>query len=376
MVTLYKLLKKSTLAATDLQRDDGSMPPGHNGLYEHTDTPVPNTARWLIAYTKSHQEHNNDRIKSAATNAKNYLYAEESRPYSETFYCRDANNLDKCNGLMGQALCIYALYRAYRALRDSEACKLAKEVFLKHPFDFELGVWKRVDIDGSVLAFDPTFNHQLWFAAAGGFLSDSTQIDNQIKRFLDELPNIIDVYSDGLIKHPLRISGSLKYRLKKLADPHHAYVEKNTILAPYHHVTLRTKAIGYHSVNLYGLALLKSQYPDHPVWENDIIKLVFEYIYRKDYLSKLYGNPRGFINNATGFQNAYAIHEFSDSKDDMITWASEQIRLNFDNESYFMNKSANDSFSQASAIYTASVLPNFEIDDQDTNIRKLSSCGP
>jgi len=60
----------------------------------------------------------------------------------------------------------------------------------------------------------------------------------------------------------------------------------------------------------------------------------------------------------------------------MITWASEQIRLNFDHESYFMNKSANDSFSQASAIYTASVLPNFEIDDQDTNIRKLSSCGP
>lgn len=368
MNTLYELLRRSTNAACDLQNSDGSMPPGHNGLYNHEDTPVPNTARWLISYLKVYDEYGDENSKETSIKARDYLFTEEARPFQETFHCRKADSLDRCNGLMGQSLCIYSLSSIHEYLDDLEALSLAKEVFLKHPFDDELGVWKRVDIDGTILPFDPTFNHQLWFAAAGGLIQGSEEIDNQVKTFLDRLPYLMDTYQSGLIKHPLRLSGSVKYRLVNSKELDYLYLEKNTVLAPFHHFALQEKAIGYHSVNLYGLALLKSKYPDHPVWTKETIRSIFDYIYTEGYLESLYRNSRAFTNNATGFQNAYAIHEFGGSMGDVRAWVNEQVGLTFDDESGFMNIGANDPHSQASSIYTATVLPDIELTDSDNNI--------
>ena len=86
-----------------------------------------------------------------------------------------------------------------------ELIRLSEEVFLLHPFDERLGVWQRVEIGGSVLPFDMTFNHQLWFAAAGGLLAGRgcTSIDAQVRRFLDRLPELLKTFPSGLIWHPL-----------------------------------------------------------------------------------------------------------------------------------------------------------------------------
>ena len=56
---------------------------------------------------------------------------------------------------------------------------VAEEVFFQHKFIEKLGVWKRLEIDGSVGRIDQTFNHQLWFASCASLLlrSDSRKKD-------------------------------------------------------------------------------------------------------------------------------------------------------------------------------------------------------
>ena len=360
---LYQLLRQSAKAAEAIQNEDGSMPAGHNGLYNHPDTNVPNTARWLLVYCKCFDYFGDEDIREAATSAAEYLISNQARPESETYYCRNTNLKDKCNGLMGQALCIYALSVYYDLFGDESAKEIAEEVFLKHPFDDKLGVWKRVEINGKILPFDATFNHQLWFAGAGSMLKYNPEINKKTKLFLNRLPKIFDIYQSGLIKHPLRISGELCYRISKILDKNYLYLEKNSILKPYHDLSLREKAVGYHSVNLYGFSLLKKQYPNHEVWSNTKIQKALSYIGSNVYQKNIYDNPRGFVNNPTGFQNALAIEMFlNEPRERAYDWAKEQISTTYDFNSHFMNKGASDPLSQASEIYSAIHLPNYEFE--------------
>ncbi len=50
MTGLHALLLESARAALSRQRADGSLPPGHNGPYADRETPVRNTAHWLVSF--------------------------------------------------------------------------------------------------------------------------------------------------------------------------------------------------------------------------------------------------------------------------------------------------------------------------------------
>ena len=52
---LYEIISLSASSALKLQRDDGSMPPGWNGPYRQQETPVRNTAHWLITFLKAYE---------------------------------------------------------------------------------------------------------------------------------------------------------------------------------------------------------------------------------------------------------------------------------------------------------------------------------
>ena len=43
-ITVHELLERSARTAPDLQREDGSFPPGRNGVYDEPETPVRTTS--------------------------------------------------------------------------------------------------------------------------------------------------------------------------------------------------------------------------------------------------------------------------------------------------------------------------------------------
>ena len=45
-ITLHEFLERSAESALELQREDGSFPPGRNFTYDEPETPVGTTARW------------------------------------------------------------------------------------------------------------------------------------------------------------------------------------------------------------------------------------------------------------------------------------------------------------------------------------------
>ncbi|MFW6016905.1 MAG: agl cluster protein AglQ, partial [bacterium] len=165
LYSMFEILKTVTDKEINNIFKKGYATPGHNGPYQDVETPVRNTAHYLLAYSNLYKYYEDDKYLKVINRSADYLMKSINRPNDATFYCRDKDNKDKSNGLMGQAWVIEALCGAYETLNEKKYLDLAEKVFLLHPF--EHGFWKIVDTDGSVKKIDGTFNHQLWFAAAG-----------------------------------------------------------------------------------------------------------------------------------------------------------------------------------------------------------------
>ena len=186
-VQLHDILLQSSEAALGLQASSGAFPAGWNGPYHDPETPVRNTAHWLVSLLKAYAISGDVRLKDAAWRAANYLSSSETRPMRATFFCRTNPEKDFCNGLIGQAWTIEALVTAAEALEEPQYLDLAREVFLLHPFNQRTGLWRCVNVDGSYTQVDMTLNHQLLFAASGAMIESDTKgaVGGQVQRFLD-----------------------------------------------------------------------------------------------------------------------------------------------------------------------------------------------
>ena len=349
-----------------MQLPDGSMPAGHNGPYHDTDTPVRNTGHWLITFLKAHEISGDVVFMEAATRAAQYLSSKAARPMGATFYHRTNPDNDFCNGLVGQAWTIEALAIASHELQDDSYRELAESVFLLHPFDEKVGLWRRVGVDGSWLSYDFTFNHQLWFAAAGSMLlpSGDQRIKSSLARFMDLLPQTLIVYPNGLIYHPLRrpIVPSRLGRVRKLVRSALAFRADKTPQR-----RMYNKSIGYHAFNLYAFAMLYQHTPDHVFWQSQQFLSTLRYLDDDEFLNGINDNEFGYPYNPPGFEVAYALSVFG--KDDaktverqMSDWVSSQLTRCFDFESGQMSLNTEDPITHAARIYEATRLPELSLE--------------
>lgn len=321
---LSSILVSAALRAVQEQRLDGSFPSGKNGPYDDSETPVRNTSHWLVTLSRlisgsfvEHLERSEvAQFSAAAESAIVYLRTEEARPSGFTYRHRQSNIKDECNGLVGQAWTIEALMEAARAFDRADLIDLAAEVFLLHPFDPQTALWQRVDPDGTVLGFDRTFNHQLWFAAAGGEVASggNKKVAVRVTRFLDQLQTLMDVTDEGRIRHLLRPAFAPREYLGIIVDANRRELALNTMLdpirPPQNRCDLVDKSIGYHSFNLYGLAMLHSKFPDHDIWQSEKINRAVEYGNSDTFCEKLEGNQYGYLYNVAGIELAFALSEF------------------------------------------------------------------
>jgi len=255
MTKLRDLIIKSAERGIKMQLDNGSMPAGHNGPHNDQETPLRNTGHWCITFLKVFEWTKKREFRESAEKAANYLTSKETRPMNATFWCRKNSKKDFSNGLIGQAWVIEALALASNKLETSKYGEIAEKVFLLHPFNKKIGLWQGVNVDGSYLPIDMTLNHQLWFATSGFLLTKyagaGDEVRYRVRRFFEQFEKNLYVYKNGLISHIIHnpfYSGSSIVKL--------VYYDIKKIVRIYSQPQ-REREIGYHSFNLYALALLK-----------------------------------------------------------------------------------------------------------------------
>lgn len=366
--SLHEVIVSSASAALTLQRDDGSMPAGHNGPYYDPETPVRNTAHWLITFSRAYEISGAERFLDAVRGAAGYLNGKEARPHGATFWHRTNPAKDRCNGLIGQAWTIEALAVGAGALGMVDLTDLGEQVFMLHPFDEGEGLWNRVETDGTVLGFDATLNHQIWFAAAGSLLPGPAdgRVGWQIGRFLDALPANMSLYPKGGIRHPVA-----KDHIGRTPSPRPGVRVKSlvrrVISGGGETETRYNKAIGYHAFNLYALALLKQALPDHPFWTGGAMRSALGYVESDEFVPALDDNEYGYPYNPPGFEIAFALHVFADryrrdTTNEMIGWVSGQLVRCYDWDRSQMSLGTEDPATHSARLYEATRLPDMVLD--------------
>lgn len=360
-ITIHELLERSAEAALSLQRKDGSFPPSTNGVYKQLETPVRTTSHWLTVLSKSYELSEREIFKKAANKAANFLCSDKVRPHDYTFHSR--NNPLKCDGLVGQAHPIRGLAFGSSALDRKDLCELAFDVFSLHPFNSDIGLWEKVEIDGKIFSFDRTMNHQLTFASAAAEMSNQYEkVRNKISTFLDHLAVNLHTHSDGVIKHYVR-PPFRKIPLVFTDKPRHWRMIRNEAAFWYYSYTSnhKKKEIGYHPVNLRGIARLKQRFSEHCIWGTQVMKEISAYIDEFMKKNELYSNKYGSV--TPGIQSAYADLILNpDSNSSTTNWIECDIRKRYDFNTNLYDKNSIDPALQSSAIYNLIYLPNILLD--------------
>jgi len=283
-LSTYDLIVRGAEEAIRVQEEDGSFPPGRNYSYDEKSTPVRTTTQWLRTLAKAHEITGERRFERAANDAIDVLLSPAFRPKEATYHCRDVAGKDSCNGLVGQASVIRALSFAADSLGREDALSRAVELFDVHPFNDDLGLWEIVEIDGTLLSFDRTLNHQLLFAgAAARISSESPAVRERVKVLLDRLEENMENRSNGLIRHYVHppIGSMLKAVFK---TPRHRVLLRNEVTHHYYtrSAERRMKERGYQTVNLTGLVGIHDAFPSHPFWESEQFQGALEFVHRHE----------------------------------------------------------------------------------------------
>ncbi|KAB1188441.1 MULTISPECIES: agl cluster protein AglQ [Haloferax] len=358
----------SDVADSQLERiqADGSVPAGHNGLYHDPETPVRNSSHWLVTFALLYDETGDERYADAAQKIISYLRSDDARPHGANLHHRTIEGKDRCNGLIGPAWTIEALTVAARVFEDPELAAFAEELFLMHPQDETSGLWKRVSVEGETLSFDATFNHQIWFAAAGGLLASlpwtSDEVDERVRTHLDEVSSNLRLYPSGMVFHLVMPDALRQYVHLVRADEGGRIgltFLGGRLPIPGRQQQLAHKAVGYHSFNLYAFALLKKVYPEHEFWDGTQFKQMIGYLTSSEYWESVWDNEYGPAYNPVGFEVPFVMETFGiGSDEDRSRWLTKQLANHYDAEAKQMDKNTEDAETLTARMYQAVRLEN------------------
>lgn len=260
---------------------------GNNGPYHNNETVVRNMAHWCVTFSEYYKKTSEDIYRNVTIMLADAIL--ESPEYNKkgVYRCRTDSTIDEVNGVIGAAWIIEGLICATRITDDIRYYERAKEMFLVVPFNEKLAIWNRINTKNEKLSVDVTFNHQLWFAAAGSMINaykNDATIAKRIDEFIKRLDKNITVRKDGRIGHFTMNdkNGMLGYAGRVYRDV------KNDLLEKLCKPSLAYKEAGYHAFNLYGFAILKENYnKDIPFFATGKFKKTLDYICSDKYIDIL-----------------------------------------------------------------------------------------
>ena len=354
--TLGALLERSARSGLALQRDDGSMPAGHNGPWNDPETPLRNTGLWLQQFLVAFGRSGDLEFRRAAEGCAAYMGQPSHRPGAHVFLHRPAAPGREANGLIGQAWTALALVTAAEGLSREELLTLAVDVLERHPFDEELGLWDSLALNGETSSLNLTVNQQVWFAvaAASAAFHGRPILRSRVDRFLSRMLQIIDYRRSGLLSHlisPFRLA-------RRFPDGWITYLSKSV-------AGRRSQghlSAGYHAFTLLGLAELRRRTAAHPIWALAPVEKWIEYCRTDDYRSRLLRNPFGFGYNPVGFEVASSLLEFEPkSAAEAQAWAQEQLERCYDSATGRLGRNASDPQTLEARMVEASDLQDVEV---------------
>ncbi len=354
-INLPVILEKTGKYGIDCQAPvSGAMPPGHNGPYNDPETPVRNTAHWLFLFADLYEKTGENKWKNAGEKAAEFLMSEDARPAGKSFHCRDKAGKDQCNGLIGQAWVIEALVKAAETFSRCDCYELAEEVFMMHPWDDNVGIWHRVEIDGTVMAHDATFNHQLWFAATGGLLARTPSAQRRALCFLENIAAQVQLYPNGVIYHTSTMGAAVNY-LKNGSAAFLKEIKSRTGKRKRRNL-LYSKSAGYHAFNLYAFAMLKQSFPDAKIWDSSKFKTLVTAHRSDEFERDCRESEFGFRYNLSGIEIAYAVETFFADNDEAEEWVERQLNETYLDDSRPFAHDARDENTAVARTYEAARL--------------------
>lgn len=277
---IVEFVSKYAKRAVKEIKEKGYLSGGKNGPYNDNETPLRISSHWIKIFSWLFQKENNNEYLEYIKILANYIssqaiYVDEN---IVTFCSRNKKNKDHVNGTIGNAWIIEGLVEASKVLNNIDYYNLSVKVFLSFQFNEKLGIWNRYEIDGRILGYDETFNHQLWLAVAASEIisyKNNEIIKRQLDIFLNKLNNnkLYRIHKNGLIKHFSYIDDTLRHKLGFIKNHLFRDYSKNR--------NLKYKEEGYHYFALYGLACLKNAYPEHSVFKGNKINKSIEYAFDK-----------------------------------------------------------------------------------------------
>lgn len=309
------------LSSNALEQPEKYLVPGVNGPYNDLERPIRNLGHWLIIFSYCYRWTGQSFWQSEVNRIGDLILEDITNRPEGNFYHRDKKGKDRCNGLIGPAWTIEALTSCYSVLKDEAYLNCASDVFLRHHWNEAEGLWNCLDIDGSTLPVDLTFNHQLWFAYSGSRVIEhkqNTQIHNSLKGFLNKLDRNLLILENGLICHllknakrfsPKEAISIFKFAWRKVRQCYYF---------PRRYRNLKLKSIGYQSFNLLAFGPLRKVFPDHEFWESERFFKSVNLIVSKYYKKKIINNIYSFPYNGPGFEIPSILCGFSDIYNDII----------------------------------------------------------
>lgn len=267
----------------------GYAVPGHNGPHGHIDTPVRNTAHYLIIYSYLYKKYRENKYKVLCEKFVDYLINMQGQSTSGAIKCMESNKFDHLNGLIGQAWVIEALIYYYEIFNDKRCLQTASKIYHSQKYDRTLHLWRRIELDGADIGIDNAYNHQVWFAACSyklaKYLNDES-IDLEITDFLiNGSERDFRIYKNGILRHTVNIKSKtlkkekIKRYIKICCTP---LKRRNPKKFDYKYIER-----AYHIFDMYGFSILEEKYGDLPLFNSDkykkaISKAVDIVFYNKD----------------------------------------------------------------------------------------------
>jgi len=344
---LSELTVKSATSAIKKQHIDGSFLPGRNNSWNDNVTPARTTSHYAIQLCKAYSLTKNIKYLQSAELAYNYLTSPELRPFDKTFNCRTEKNKNKCNGLIGQAWVIESLIHGAKYLRYNKLIELARSTYKLHEYNQNYHLYSPIEINGRILKPAKTLNHQLIFTAVGCMLIQAT-IDEHKPELLDfykKLPNLALKYKNGILAHHVHYGPNS--------------IMRNTLRLLRYPIFLKTysRAIGYHSFNLFSLGLAKSALPGSDVWDTPKLRKLIEQLHlaitSKDYLEHIKTNSYAYAYRLVGpellvFCRAFGFDQLNEEIYRMVSF---QLDQHWDKSENSLSKNTPDSDTLASRLY-------------------------
>ncbi len=261
----------------------GHAPKGCNGPYKNNDTPIRNTAHWAVTYAGLYKLFDEKKYADVVELFADYLLDSKNYGIGGAAICR-RDSTDDTNGVVGQAWVIEGLLACYDITQNEKLLDRAISVFDSQELIEETGLWKIHCSDGRNAGYDYVYNHNLWFAAAGSQIlsrKDIPSIRGKVTIFLDYSKDTYGVQPSGCLYHLINSNvsfvGNIKFGVKK------ALTDFN--VAKFRNMNYLEK--GYHLFDLYGFALLKKQFSNHPELNSAKLKKAIAYGNEEQFLNDL-----------------------------------------------------------------------------------------